>query len=108
MVSLQFFFFFQAEDGIRDLYVTGVQTCALPICRPPARVRVRMSKISDETNAPIGSGTSRGWKGWPSGPASSERFTRHGYPASRLLTASGGLRPAWGRWPPLHRDAQRR
>src|SRR5215471_6938798 len=28
---LLFFFFFQAEDGIRDLYVTGVQTCALPI-----------------------------------------------------------------------------
>src|SRR6266496_686272 len=27
------FFFFQAEDGIRDLYVTGVQTCALPISR---------------------------------------------------------------------------
>src|SRR5690349_17797410 len=29
--SSVFFFFFQAEDGIRDLYVTGVQTCALPI-----------------------------------------------------------------------------
>src|SRR5690349_25122557 len=30
-------FFFQAEDGIRALYVTGVQTCALPICssKPP-------------------------------------------------------------------------
>ena len=27
-----FFFFFQAEDGIRDTSVTGVQTCALPIC----------------------------------------------------------------------------
>ena len=27
-----FFFFFQAEDGIRDGHVTGVQTCALPIC----------------------------------------------------------------------------
>src|SRR5207245_4584898 len=26
------FFFFQAEDGIRDATVTGVQTCALPIC----------------------------------------------------------------------------
>src|SRR3954463_9945622 len=26
-----FFFFFQAEDGIRDYRVTGVQTCALPI-----------------------------------------------------------------------------
>src|SRR5690625_6435274 len=33
------FFFFQAEDGIRDGHVTGVQTCALPICslRPVGR-----------------------------------------------------------------------
>src|SRR2546430_9028019 len=30
-LSSCFFFFFQAEDGIRDLTVTGVQTCALPI-----------------------------------------------------------------------------
>src|SRR5882762_2113715 len=29
-----FFFFFQAEDGIRDSSVTGVQTCALPIFEP--------------------------------------------------------------------------
>src|SRR3712207_7748461 len=28
---IYFFFFFQAEDGIRDIGVTGVQTCALPI-----------------------------------------------------------------------------
>src|SRR3712207_6863112 len=28
---LKIFFFFQAEDGIRDIGVTGVQTCALPI-----------------------------------------------------------------------------
>src|SRR5690625_7825816 len=28
-------FFFQAEDGIRDGHVTGVQTCALPICVEP-------------------------------------------------------------------------
>src|SRR5256886_12640841 len=33
MSKLMLFFFFQAEDGIRDLTVTGVQTCALPICR---------------------------------------------------------------------------
>src|SRR5207244_5132204 len=32
VVYLFFFFFFQAEDGIRDDLVTGVQTCALPIC----------------------------------------------------------------------------
>src|SRR5690625_2652746 len=31
MVWFCFFFFFQAEDGIRDGHVTGVQTCALPI-----------------------------------------------------------------------------
>src|SRR5256885_11725542 len=31
-VSIRLFFFFQAEDGIRDYKVTGVQTCALPIC----------------------------------------------------------------------------
>src|SRR2546422_6156224 len=37
-VLLLFFFFFQAEDGIRDVAVTGVQTCALPISQthPPA------------------------------------------------------------------------
>src|ERR1035441_6651765 len=32
IVVIFVFFFFQAEDGIRDAYVTGVQTCALPIC----------------------------------------------------------------------------
>src|SRR5690606_39740078 len=30
-------FFFQAEDGIRDFHVTGVQTCALPISGHPSR-----------------------------------------------------------------------
>src|SRR5690349_24097404 len=38
---LFFFFFFQAEDGIRDLYVTGVQTCALPISVPQLRPQGR-------------------------------------------------------------------
>src|SRR2546430_13160732 len=33
-----FFFFFQAEDGIRDLTVTGVQTCALPISADHGRL----------------------------------------------------------------------
>src|SRR5947209_3377526 len=32
MLTVLVFFFFQAEDGIRDIGVTGVQTCALPIC----------------------------------------------------------------------------
>src|SRR5690606_39314737 len=34
-------FFFQAEDGIRDFHVTGVQTCALPIFRSRRRGRPR-------------------------------------------------------------------
>src|SRR3712207_7284179 len=36
---LSFFFFFQAEDGIRDIGVTGVQTCALPICLPDTLIK---------------------------------------------------------------------
>src|SRR5256885_4571096 len=36
-----FFFFFQAEDGIRDYKVTGVQTCALPIYAHADRERAR-------------------------------------------------------------------
>src|SRR5256886_6044500 len=37
-----FLFFFQAEDGIRDLTVTGVQTCALPISGVPPADRERI------------------------------------------------------------------
>src|SRR2546430_11137779 len=53
-LGLDFFFFFQAEDGIRDLTVTGVQTCALPIWgvlgsvsdRLPATIRSRFPSPS--------------------------------------------------------------
>src|SRR5256886_8311135 len=40
-VCVGVFFFFQAEDGIRDLTVTGVQTCALPILPQPIRAPLR-------------------------------------------------------------------
>src|SRR2546430_7095466 len=39
-LSVICFFFFQAEDGIRDLTVTGVQTCALPIYMPIAQEEI--------------------------------------------------------------------
>src|SRR2546430_3739907 len=39
------FFFFQAEDGIRDLTVTGVQTCALPISPVPLHEILRHSLL---------------------------------------------------------------
>src|SRR5215467_13703606 len=51
MVS--FFFFFQAEDGIRDYKVTGVQTCALPIWKKIAR---RAWRISENSRSMSGGG----------------------------------------------------
>src|SRR5690606_40127692 len=39
------FFFFQAEDGIRDFHVTGVQTCALPISWKNRRREQRRSPV---------------------------------------------------------------
>src|SRR6266496_5222645 len=44
------FFFFQAEDGIRDLYVTGVQTCALPISAHP---RQRLKAVKELVDAGV-------------------------------------------------------
>src|SRR5574340_1664655 len=43
---LRCFFFFQAEDGIRDLLVTGVQTCALPILAQLASIRQMIGQVS--------------------------------------------------------------
>src|SRR2546429_3869434 len=76
-------FFFQAEDGIRDVAVTGVQTCALPISSvlrsiPPAEWTVeRMRKVKyglagtvDQIKAEvaalrtIGGGGDLEWFGW--------------------------------------------
>src|SRR5205085_5731320 len=42
-LSTYLFFFFQAEDGIRDLTVTGVQTCALPICLSASTIGIQDS-----------------------------------------------------------------
>src|SRR5436309_11743645 len=45
-IYIVFFFFFQAEDGIRDFHVTGVQTCALPISS------LRRERASDRREVP--------------------------------------------------------
>src|ERR1035437_2574406 len=47
-----FIFFFQAEDGIRDIGVTGVQTCALPISIP-SPTRDTLSSASTSRRAPM-------------------------------------------------------
>src|SRR5690606_40554006 len=45
--DLRFFFFFQAEDGIRDFHVTGVQTCALPIYDGPADTGIEGDVVTE-------------------------------------------------------------
>src|SRR5438270_13888030 len=66
--------FFQAEDGIRDLTVTGVQTCALPISRDRTRVLVG------------GAGGGRGESG---GEQQAQAGGREGHGASGVKRATG-------------------
>src|SRR5699024_11499554 len=53
IISFFICFFFQAEDGIRDRNVTGVQTCALPISYPPAGTSLIVYKVSFLVNENI-------------------------------------------------------
>src|SRR3712207_6142548 len=69
--------FFQAEDGIRDIGVTGVQTCALPICR------LRQARHEDRRDPPRRQADRAG-----RGPAQGHV---HG-PARRALLLRGRLR----------------
>src|SRR5690606_40142823 len=62
--TLFHFFFFQAEDGIRDFHVTGVQTCALPICPRNSGFRsqgspAKKSKRQDQRGYPTHGVSSR-------------------------------------------------
>src|SRR2546425_3301738 len=55
------FFFFQAEDGIRDKLVTGVQTCALPISIGRPRARKASARRAIAGSAADDPGISSGW-----------------------------------------------
>src|SRR2546426_360556 len=66
-------FFFQAEDGIRDYKVTGVQTCALPICTvqgpvDPRRARLGLGPLTLSTRE---GETMERFYFWPTNPAAS-------------------------------------
>src|SRR3989475_623070 len=82
-----FFFFFQAEDGIRDLTVTGVQTCALPICST-------WTSPSCTPTCPRTRGSARWWRSgraWPS-PWAYWRSPPLPSPASCITSASAATR----------------
>src|SRR5256886_16649331 len=78
------FFFFQAEDGIRDLTVTGVQTCALPISwstsrsvRPGGSASGRPSRMSAGTTLSMNSSSDAALTSWS------------------IVRVSSGLGPMW-------------
>src|SRR2546430_5761372 len=78
-VEILFFFFFQAEDGIRDLTVTGVQTCALPIsCRRTS---------TDAAGVAAGGGDALLAGVLPT-PAASVLVRRHGLDLGAVVSAS--------------------
>src|SRR2546430_13570186 len=94
------FFFFQAEDGIRDLTVTGVQTCALPISREHKEpIRVDVSPVFSELQAKLRAA------GAPPGTIGFEDFVEADRQA---LTAAGRSeerrvgKECRSRWSPYH------
>src|SRR2546429_3221139 len=87
-MSFIFFFFFQAEDGIRDVAVTGVQTCALPISmfgEAITQLAGEYPKLVAITAAmPSGTGTGIFQKKWP------DRFFDVGIAEAHATTFAGG------------------
>src|ERR1041384_8752363 len=79
-------FFFQAEDGIRDKLVTGVQTCALPISARGSRARWRRPALLSEKILQPAKARARARAAGTARPASCGRS------ATR---AAGSCRPAW-------------
>src|SRR3712207_7323504 len=98
MVSLVLFvFFFQAEDGIRDIGVTGVQTCALPIYQAAKKPSVQ--------SAGTGTGSTRPWPRSP--PRRSSSSSGDGSERSRVRAAGRSEERRVGkecrsRWSPYH------
>src|SRR5690606_14532825 len=62
---ISIFFFFQAEDGIRDFHVTGVQTCALPISRGANGVVIITTKRGKAGKNNIGFSLSKSYSNAP-------------------------------------------
>src|SRR2546430_4469352 len=72
------FFFFQAEDGIRDLTVTGVQTCALPISTKSPSSSIRCSSSRRRMRSPSPSSNTKS-------PSRSEEHTSELQSQSNLV-----------------------
>src|SRR3712207_9520028 len=95
------FFFFQAEDGIRDIGVTGVQTCALPIsCSPgltPAMSAASCEPSSWISNHPLRNSGSL----WSAGPRPSSPGVSRSPTGERSEERRVG-KECRSRWSPYH------
>src|SRR2546425_6593092 len=85
-----FFFFFQAEDGIRDKLVTGVQTCALPISSPTNGARKRGRSPTRVNTAPGSYSTLTRSSTAPIDRLPGKRLSAHYVSAGRERKRSGG------------------
>src|SRR2546426_4243867 len=85
-----FFFFFQAEDGIRDYKVTGVQTCALPIY--PVEVRRLLQRDPDPLI--VGQGRTRATECAAAEPGQAVWWRCHAWVSSIMNTSGDGREPS--------------
>src|SRR5690606_39614333 len=83
-------FFFQAEDGIRDFHVTGVQTCALPISDRHLRVGAQVMSTLRALDAPLSQPIRRPP---PEFAVSADKppFTASGFPAGWAYAAGAAM-----------------
>src|SRR5947209_14555862 len=96
-----FFFFFQAEDGIRDIGVTGVQTCALPILRELRRVAAPGALLLSTVPAYT-------WL-WSRHDDEHHHFRRYTWRRLRARLRDAGWRPlTWSYFNTLLRSEERR
>src|SRR3989454_11030730 len=99
MVCMYDFFFFQAEDGIRDYKVTGVQTCALPISLERREPLERDGSPVREADAERGSGARAGGtrgREAPSARRTRLRLSLFARPAVRVAHDVGTRSPSPG------------
>src|SRR2546422_3574461 len=83
------FFFFQAEDGIRDVAVTGVQTCALPDLSWFLRRSSRLVGSADRRIVPVRLG--RAWRRLRRQPNDHPAIRLPGYPPPRQRDRESGV-----------------
>src|SRR5256885_12659644 len=96
-----YFFFFQAEDGIRDYKVTGVQTCALPICAV-SRKAARWTSSANSTSSARSDPSSASRSAMAAGSCTASRRASISGLSSRRSEERRVGKECRSRWSPYH------